>query len=86
MFQYGALRALILGAALWVSATAAQAAQADPQAPAASPAQPSFTPAILRDKDLGPTVPQMSARVWSELRRVRGRAIRAAQEPAARAT
>lgn len=86
MFQSGALRAPILAATLWCSATAAQAAQADPQAPVAPMTRSGLTLAILRDKDLGPTVPQMSARVWSEQRRVHGRAIRAAQKPSARAT
>lgn len=84
MLQNGALRALALGAILWASASAG-AAQAEPRTPAAPTAQPRLTPAILRDEDLGPTVPQMTSRLWSELHRTRSETIRAAREPCARA-
>jgi len=85
VFQNGALRAITLCAALCVSATAAEAAQADARTPAQPPPEPSLTRAILRDKDLGPTVPQMSGH-GGELLHAADRANRAAHAPADRAS
>lgn len=83
MLQNGALRALSLSAALWISATAAEAAPAEARAPAAPVAQPHLSRAILREQDLGPTVPQMSARVWSSLLRTQGETLRVDHRPSA---
>jgi hypothetical protein len=80
VFQNRAYRALTVTAAIWISATTAQAAEAGPGSSAAPFDRPSLTHAILRDKDLGPSVPQMTSRLWSELHRIHdGAAIRSAQ-------
>lgn len=74
MFQNRAFHALTITVAIWVSATTAQAADAKVGPPTALFDQPILTHAILREKDLGPSVPQMTARLWSELQRIRDEA------------
>lgn len=84
MFQNRAFLALTVTAAIGISATTAQAAEAGPGPSAAPSDHPSLTHAILRDRDLGPSVPQMTSRLWSELHRIHDNAaIRSAQIPRA---
>jgi hypothetical protein len=74
VFHNRALRTIILWAALAGATSAAAAAHAEARVPL-PPAQPNLTRAILRDKDLGPTVPQMSG--GANLIRADDRTIRA---------